>query len=134
MAIKAPLRSFLSRRLAIHGSYGTPSALAAALGDLAWGTITAAATHFSAIAWSSRSMVETISSPPRSRTGHVSASSPHSRRTSSRRTWRTNWGSFHSVERWAARTTFSALAAAKSSAPNASPVSGVPPAAIWSRM
>ena len=78
-------------------------------------------------------MVEVTVSPPRSRTGQVSASSPHRRVVSSRRTCHTNWGTFHWFERCGARTTASALAAAKSSAVSCPPVSGVPPgAAIWS--
>ena len=43
-----------------------------------WGTMAAALTHRSARRWRRRSMVLMMRRPPRSRTVHVSVSSPHS--------------------------------------------------------
>ena len=86
MAMRAPLRRVLLRRLAIQSSYVRPSAFAAIFGFLACGMIVAALTHFSAMPWRRMSIVVVIVRPPRSRMGHVSASSPQIRRVSSSRT------------------------------------------------
>ena len=68
-----------SCRFAIHGSsFLKPSALAAAVGFLACGTMAAALTHFSAIFWRPTSRVVVTRRPPRSRLSHVSASAPQS--------------------------------------------------------
>ena len=70
------------RRFAIHGSsLSKPSALAALVEPasvLAFGTVAAAATHFSATFWSSTSRVVVTRRPPRFSASQP-ASSPHTR-------------------------------------------------------
>ena len=129
------MRSVLLRRLRIQGSYFSPSALAAACGSLAWGTIAAALTHFSARLLEAEvdgradgeaaglDLVAGLGVFAAQALGELVADPEHELGIAS--TVRDFWG---------ASTTFSLRAASKSAAVSVSPVSGVPPAAcIWDR-